>query len=353
MTRSKLLAWAMTSAMAAGVIAAPAQADSVADFYKGKQINMIVGYGTGGGYDTYGRLMARYIGKHIPGNPTVVVQNMPGAGSLRAANYIYNVAPKDGTAIGIFARNMPLLGLLKTGQNVQFDPRKFVWLGSSSSFGNDAYLLLVRKDAKVKSVADARKPGGPPILLGSTAAGTSSDAMPVVLQDMLGFNLKVISGYTDSGALFLAMERGEIEGRTVGLSAVRANRPDWIKPDGPMRVLMVFGRATRYPDFPDAPTARELAKNDKDRALIKLLELPYTLSRPFVAPPGVPADRAKALQDAFMETHKDPEYLKEATKLGIDVSPINGQEILDLINEISKLPPDQLKSVEKFVGGSG
>lgn len=333
------------------LLAPQARADAVSDFYKGKRLNMIIGYGPGGGYDTYGRVMAQHIGKHIPGNPTVVIQNMPGAGSLKAANYIYSVAPKDGTTIGVFARNMPLLGLLKTDQNVQFDPRKFTWLGSSSSFANDAYLLLVRKDATVKSVEDARKPGGPPLLLGSTAEGTSSDAMPVVLRDMLGFNIKQIPGYTDSGQLFLAMERGEIEGRTVGLSAVRANKPDWIKPDGMMRVLVVFGRATRHPDFPDAPTARELARNDKDRALIQVVEAPYMLSRPFVAPPDVPADRAKALQDAFMATHKDPEFVRDAERLGIDISPIDGNAVLKLIDDISKTPPEQLQSVQKLIEG--
>ncbi len=351
MIRNTFLRWATCLLIFAGVFATQARADAVSDFYKGKQINMIISYGPGGGYDTYARVLAQHMGKHIPGNPTIIPQNMPGAGSLKGANYIYNVAPKDGTAFGIFARNMPLVGLLKTNENVQFDPRKFTWLGSSSSFENDAYLLLVRKDAKVKSVDDARKPGGPPLILGSTAEGTSSDAMPVVLRDMLGFNLKAISGYTDSGQLFLAMERGEIEGRTVGLSAVRANKPDWIKPDGIMRVLVVFGLGTRYKDFPDAPTARELAKTPKDRALIEILELPYTLSRPFAAPPGLPPDRAKALQKAFMDTHKDPDYLKDAAKLGIDVSPIDGNEILKMIENIADVPPEQLKSVEKFVGG--
>jgi tripartite-type tricarboxylate transporter receptor subunit TctC len=340
--------------LAAFVLTMPqAHADTVADFYKGKRLNMVIGYGPGGGYDTYARVIAVHMGKHIPGNPTIIVQNMPGAGSLRAANFLYNVAPKDGLTIGIFARNMPLLGMLKTDQNVQFDPRNFTWLGSSSSFANDAYLLLVRKDAKVKTVDDARKAGGPPLLLGSTAEGTSSDAMPIVLREMLGFNIKLIPGYTDSGQLFLAMERGEIEGRTVGLSAVRANKPDWIKPDGMMKPLVVFGRATRHPDFPDAPTARELARTDKDRTLIEVIELPYTLSRPFVAPPDVPADRAKALQDAFMATHKDPEYIKEAERLGIDISPISGNDVLKLIDKISQTPPDQLKSVEKLIEGGG
>jgi len=341
--------WAAALTLGLAALTMPARADEVADFYKGKTVQLVVGYGPGGGYDVYARVLSRHIGKHIPGNPTIVVQNMPGAGSLRAANYLYSVAPKDGTVFGTFARNMPLMGLLKTNQNVQFDPKKFPWLGSSSSYQNDAYLLLVRKDAKVKSVEDARRPGGPPIILGSTAEGTSSDAMPVVLRDMLGFNIKQITGYTDSGVLFMAMERNEVEGRTVGLSAVRSNKPDWLKPNGPMQALVVFGRATRHPDYPNVQTARELAKSDRERTLIEILEVPYLLSRPYAAPPDVPPARAKALQEAFMAAHKDPAYLEEAAKLDIDVSPISGQEILRLIERIADTPPDVLKSVEKLI----
>jgi tripartite-type tricarboxylate transporter receptor subunit TctC len=331
----------------------PAQADEVADFYKGKRINLIVSYGPGGGYDVYARVLSRHIGRHIPGNPSIVVQNMPGAGSLRGANYIYNVAPKDGTAFGTFARNIPMLGLVKTGQNVQFDPTKFTWLGSSSSLANDAYVLIVRRDAKVKSVEDARRAGGPPLILGSTAAGASSDAMGVLLREWLGFNLKVISGYTDSGVLYLAIERGEVEGRTSGLSSVRANKPDWLKPNGFARVLVVFGRGTRFPDYPDAPTARELAKNAEDRNLIEILEMPYALSRPYAAPPGVPPERARALQQAFMATQKDPAYLAEAKKIGIEISPISGADIRKLIDQIAKTPPAQLKRIESLITAGG
>jgi tripartite-type tricarboxylate transporter receptor subunit TctC len=349
--RKKILP-AMT--LAAAILATgPVQADTVTDFYKGKRINLIVSYGPGGGYDVYARVLARHISKHIPGNPNIVVQNMPGAGSLRGANYIYNVAPRDGTTFGTFARNVALLGLIKTNQNVQYDPAKFTWLGSSSSFANDAYLLLVRRDAKVKSVDDARRPDGPPIILGSTAEGASSDAMGVVLREMLGFNIKLIPGYTDSGVLFLAMERGEIDGRTVGLSAVRANKPDWLQPNGMMRVLVVFGRQTRHPDLPDVPTGRELARTDQDRALIDVIEAPYLLSRPYAAPPEVPPDRAKALRDAFIATHKDPAYLEDAAKINIDVSPIGGGEILQLIDRIAKTPADQLQKVEKLIEGGG
>jgi tripartite-type tricarboxylate transporter receptor subunit TctC len=343
----------VTIILLATLLAPPARADDVADFYKGKRINLIVSYGTGGGYDVYARVLARHMGRHIPGNPSIIIQNMPGAGSLRGANYIYNVAPKDGTVFGTFARNMALIGQLKTNQNVQFDPTKFTWLGSSTTLANDAYTLLVRRDAKVKSVDDARRTDGPPIILGSTAEGASSDAMAILLREWLGFNVKVIPGYTDSGVLFLAIERGEVEGRTVGLSAVRANKPDWLKPNGLGRILVVFGRATRHPDFPDAPTARELARNAEDRNLIEVIEIPYALSRPFAAPPEVPEDRAKALQDAFMATQKDPAYLAETEKIGIDISPIGAKEVLNLIDRMAKMPADQMKRIEKLISEGG
>jgi tripartite-type tricarboxylate transporter receptor subunit TctC len=344
----------VTGLLALATLLTPqARADDVADFYKGKRINLIVSYGTGGGYDVYARVLARHMSRHIPGNPSIIIQNMPGAGSLRGANYIYNVAPKDGTVFGTFARNMALIGQLKTNQNVQFDPTKFTWLGSSTTLANDAYTLLVRRDAKVKSVDDARRTDGPPMILGSTAEGASSDAMAVLLREWLGFNVKVIPGYTDSGVLFLAIERGEVEGRTVGLSAVRANKPDWLKPGGLGRILVVFGRATRHPDFPDAPTARELARNAEDRNLIEVIEIPYALSRPYAAPPEVPEDRAKALQDAFMATQKDPAYLAEAEKIGIDISPIGAQEVLGLIDRMAKTPADQMKRIEKLISEGG
>jgi tripartite-type tricarboxylate transporter receptor subunit TctC len=263
------------------------------------------------------------------------------------------VAPRDGTVFGTFARNIALIGQLKTNQNVQYDPAKFTWLGSSSSLANDAYILLVRRDAKVKSIEEARRADGPPLILGSTAEGASSDAMGVLLREWLGFNLKVIPGYTDSGVLFLAIERGEVEGRTVGLSSVRANKPDWLKPNGLGRVMLVFGRSSRFPDYPDVPMARELAKSPEDRNLIEILEIPYALSRPYAAPPDIPADRAKALQDAFMATHKDPAYLAEAQKVGIEVSPISGDEIRQLIDKIAKTPADQLKRIEKLIAEGG
>jgi tripartite-type tricarboxylate transporter receptor subunit TctC len=177
--------------------------------------------------------------------------------------------------------------------------------------------------------------------------------MGVLLRDWLGFNVKVIPGYTDSGVLFLAIERGEVEGRTSGLSSVRANKPEWLKPNGFGRVMVVFGRGTRFPEFPDAPTARELASNEADRNLIEILEMPYALSRPYAAPPDVPPERARALQEAFMATHKDPAYLADAEKVGIEISPIDGVAIRKLIDQLAKTPPEQLKRIESLIAAGG
>jgi tripartite-type tricarboxylate transporter receptor subunit TctC len=339
------------AAVAAALVLAgvPARADAVADFYKGKIVSLVVGYGSGGGYDVYGRLVAAHLGKYIPGNPTVVVQNMPGAGSLRSVNYLYNTAPKDGTILATFARDMPLLGLIGNNPNVRFDPRKLTWLGSSSSYANDAYLLMTRKDAAVKSIADARAPGGPPLVLGGTAEGATGNDISTVLRDALTLNIRIIVGYPDSNALFLAADRKETDGRFVGLSAVSSSHPEWLKPDSGMQVLRQFARVTRHPQFSAVPTARELATSDRARALIALAELPYRLSRPFAAPPGLPADRAKALEAAFLAVHQDPDYLDEARRLKVDVSPIGGEEVLRAIGGIAGAPPDLLDYMKKLL----
>jgi tripartite-type tricarboxylate transporter receptor subunit TctC len=331
-----------------------ARADAVADFYKGRTVTLIVGYGPGGGYDLFARLMARHLGRHIPGSPTVVVQNMPGAGSLRATNYLYTVAPRDGTTIGSFARDMPLLAILKTNAAAVFDPRKFTWLGSSSDFSNDAYILMVRKDAPAKSMDDALRPGGPPIVLGGTAEGTSGSDVPLVLRDTLGINIKLVTGYPDNGAIFLAVDRGEVNGRTVDLSSMKSLRPEWLSPNSGMHALVQFARPTRHPEFADVPTARELARDRDARALIEFAELSYKISRPFAAPPNVPVERAKALQQAFVTVHNDPQYLEEAAKLKLEISPIGGQEVLGVIDRIAAAPPSILDHLKKLItGGKG
>ncbi len=335
--------------LSALALAAPARADPVEDFYRGRTITLVVGYGPSGGYDLFGRMIARHLGRHIPGNPTIVVQNMPGAGSLRATNWLYSVAPHDGTALGIFARDMPMLAILGTNRAATFDPRKFTWLGSASDFSRDAYLLMMRADAPAHTIEEARRPGGPPLVLGGTALGAAGSDVPIILRDTLGINVKLVDGYLDSGAIFLAVDRGEIGGRTVDLSSMKSFRPAWMTPNGDMRALVQFARAARHPDFPDVPTARELARNDEARALIEVAELSYKISRPFAAPPGVPAERAKALQDAFMAVHQDPDYLNEAARLKMEVSPIDGRAALDVIGHIAAAPPNVLDYLRRLM----
>lgn len=318
------------------------KAQSLEAFYKANPLRIIVGYDNGGGYDVYARILARHIGRHLPGNPSVIVQNMPGAGSLVSVNYLYNLAPKDGSTIGTFARNMPVLAVLGDNKNIKFDVRRFTWLGSSSSYEEDAYILWLRKDAKAQTLDEARKPGGPVLILGGTGEGSTGADVPKILADTINLNIRQILGYKGSGGLFLAIDRGEVEGRITDLSAVRSNRPQYLGPDSIVRPLLQFARRTRHPDFPNVPTARELAKDAPSRAFIELAELPFLLARPYAAPPDIPKDRADALQAAFMAAHKDPQYLDEAAKLKIGVSPIDGKQVLAYIDDMLKSPKESL-----------
>src|SRR5690242_7943579 len=345
----RLLGMCAAALLGAFALTSPSRADPVADFYQGRTITLVVGYGPSGGYDLVARMVARHLGRHIPGNPSIVVQNMPGAGSLRATNWLYAVAPRDGTVFGIFARDMPMLAILGVNRAATFDPRKFTWLGSASDFSRDAYLLMVRSDAPARSIEDARRPGGPALVLGGTAVGAAGSDVPIVLRDTLGLNVKLVEGYLDSGAIFLAVDRGELNGRTVDLSSMKSFRPAWMTPGGGMRPLVQFARATRHPEFADVPTARELARNDEGRALIELAELSYRITRPFAAPPDVPAERAKALQDAFMAVHKDAEYLAEAARLKMEISPIDSRAVLDTVDRIAAAPPSVLDYLRRLM----
>jgi len=337
--RRVAISFTMAAVLAAiAAVSAHAQ-DSVEAFYKGRQINLIVGYGPGGGYDLTARLVARHIGRYIPGTPSVAVQNMVGAGSLRAANYLYGAAPKDGATFGVFGSDIAMIGLIGANTAVQFDAHKFTWLGSSSSFRDDAYVLIVRADAKSPSLVEARRPGGAPLVLGGTGEGARDADVPKILRDALGLNIKQVLGYPDSPSILLAVERGELEGRTFDFSAVRTARPEWLKPNSSFNILLQFARVTRHPELPDVPTARELALNDDARALIAFSETPLlTMARPFAAPPGVPRDRAKALQAAFLAVHHDPRFLEDAEKLGIDISPVDADQMLLGIERLTRAP---------------
>jgi len=343
-----LARWAAAISVVAGLAAASAQADAIHEFYRDQEINFIVGAGPGGSHDIYARLLARHLGRFIPGNPRISVQNLAGAGSLRAANYLYNFAPRDGTAIAMFAHNMPLIGLLGGNSNVAFNPRELTWLGSPASFQNDANILIVRKDAPVKSIEEARRQDLPPLVLGGSAEGGIGNDVPIILHDTIGLHVKQVVGYPDSPAIYAAIEHGEVHGRTVDLSSLKSARPEWLKPDSGFRVLVQFARATRHPELPDVPTARELAKNEAARALIELAELPYSIARPVAAPPGLPVERARALARAFLAVQRDPQYLEDAAGLRLEVSPIDGDEVLREIEAMASAPPEFLEYARKL-----
>jgi tripartite-type tricarboxylate transporter receptor subunit TctC len=324
----------------AALLAPAAQAGSTEEFYKGKQVRVVVGASAGGGYDLYARLLARYIGKYIPGHPNVVVQNMPGAASLLAANYLYNVAPKDGTVFGTFERGLPLQAVLGGNSNIKFDPTKFTWLGSTASAANDAFLLFARKDAKVRTLDELRQAGGPTLIVGVTAKGASDTETAKLLREALRLNIRTVSGYPASGEIFLAIDRGELDARLLGLSAANGTKPDWLRSDSGMHVLVQTARTTRHPLFPTVPTARELAGDARSLALVELGEMAHQIPRPFAGPPGMPIDRAKALQRALVETAKDPDYQAEAKKLDLEVTAMHGEEVLAIINRMSQFPSD-------------
>jgi tripartite-type tricarboxylate transporter receptor subunit TctC len=324
-----------------------------AEFYRGRQINLVVGSGSGGGYDTYARVLARHIGRYLPGNPNVVVQNMPGAGGLRAANYLFNVAARDGSVIGTFGHDLVLVGALGHNPNVQFEPRRFTWLGSSSSFADDAYLLIAHPDAPVATAEAARRKGAPPLLVGASAEGGSTSDTAILLRDALGLNLKLVPGYPDSGAMLLAIERREIDARFTAISVLQLTRPEWLTPERGMKVLLQFARATRHPMFPDVPTARELAPSDKMRTLIELAELPFLLDRPYVAPPGIPPERARALQQAFTAVQQDSQYREDAVRLKIDVSPVGHEAALAAIGRIEAVDQETLDYMRKLLTNKG
>jgi len=331
------------------VTSSAAWAQGVSDFYRARPLQIVVGYGPGGGYDVYARLVARHIGRHIPGSPNTVVQNMPGAGSLVAVNYLYNTAPRDGSVIGTFARDMALSSLLGGNPNVRFDARKLTWIGTPASARDDPYLMFARKDSKVRRIEDVtRGSDSMELVLGGTGEGAAGNDWAVLLRDAVGLNIRLIAGYRDSSALFLAVERGEIDGRSLDYSAVKSSRPQWLTADSPVRVVLQFGRDTRHADFPDVPLARDLTKDPSVLALIDLAEASNTLSRPFAGPPDIPADRAKALQDAFMAMCADKDFIAEGEKFRVDISPVSGPEVLKLIERLAAFPPEVFEHMKKI-----
>ena len=314
-------------------IAAPAVAQ---DFYKGKTINLIVGNAPGGGYDHYARLLARHMPRYIPGEPNIIVKNMPGAGGMVMSNAMYSQMPRDGLTFGMMSRPNPIEPVLGNPA-AKFKSEEFTWLGTSSTYEDDAYSLVIRADAPFKSIEDVQKPGRP-LLLGGLAAGGSDTDITLIARDVFKLNTQLVRGYGASTEINLAIMRGEVEGRAIGMSSLQTTMTEWLN-QGKLRFLMQFGHETRWKGLPDVPTARELAKSAEDKALLELAELPFLMARPFMAPPGIPPALADILKKAFMDAHRDADYLREAAAMKIDVSPLSGDEIAKIVARIAKTSP--------------
>jgi tripartite-type tricarboxylate transporter receptor subunit TctC len=324
-------AW-MTSAaglLFAGVASLPAQAQSVADFYRGKTINVLIGVGAGGEYDLQARLVARHIGKHIPGNPTVVAQNMTGAGGINMANHLFNNAARDGTFIGMMGNNFPATQATG-GKGVKFDAGKFGWLGTMAPV---VETMAVWHTTGVKSIDDLRKRQ---TVAGASGRGAITYFYPMMMNEFFGTKFKVVTGYPGGNQINLAMERGEVEARNNTWSSWKATRPQWLKE----KLITVVAQAgPRAPDL-DAPSVEALAKTPQDRQVIELIVSGAQLGRPLAASPGVPADRLAALRDAFRTTMKDPEFLADAAKARFDVNPVYGEALQKVVEKVLSTPKE-------------
>ena len=306
-------------------------AQSPAEFYKGKNIELYIGYSIGGGYDLYARVLARHIGKHIPGNPTIVPKNMEGAGSLRLANWLARVAPRDGTVFGTVGRGVPfdpLLGLPGT----QFKAPDFSWIGSAN---NEVSICTSWGTSQITKIEDVFTKQ---MIIGGTGPSDDTVQFPEVLNGVLGTKFKIISGYPGGNDVVLAMERGEVEGRCGwSWSTITATHPDWVK-DKKIHLLVQLA-LEKHPDLPNVPVIVDFAKTTEQRQIIKLIFARQVVGRPYLAPPGIPKDRLEILRKAFMETMVDKDFLADANKSKLEITPVTGDKVEALVKEIYETPP--------------
>ena len=324
--------------------AAKADDAAVAQFYKGRTIQLYIGYSVGGGYDLYARELARYLGNHIPGHPSIVPQNMPGAGSLRLANYLYNVAPKDGTAIATFARGMATYSLLG-GTGIQFDARKFAWLGSIT---DEVSVCAFWHTSGVETWQDMLTKS---YTIGGTGTASDTDIFPKALKNIFHLKLKLVTGFPGGSDIVLAMERGEVNGRCgwswSSLESRNKNMYDTKQIFVPVQLAL-----RKHEDLPNVPLVTELTKDPKELQALKLIFSRQTMARPYVAPPGIPADREAALRQAFDDTMKDPAFLAEAKKADLEVHPVTGAEIDTLLADVYASPPEAIQLAKDAANGN-
>ena len=333
---------AIFAAIAALHFAAPARAQSVQEFYAGRAVTLYIGFSAGGGYDVYGRLVARHIGKHIPGKPTLVPVNMDGAGSLRLMNWLHSAAPRDGSAFGIVNRAAPFVPLLGSRELAPFDPTEFTWIGSA----NDEVSVCVAWErtgiTKFEQLYEQE------LIVGSSGPGADEFVFPRLIRGVLGAQIRSVAGYAGGNEINFAMERGEVDGRCgFSWSSVRSTRQHWLD-DGQINVLVQLA-LEKHPELPDVPLIIELAENETQRRILRLIMARLVLGRPFVAPPGLPADRVAALRNAFDAMTADPEFLAEAALLRLEINPVTGSEVEALLSEAYDTPPEVVEQARQAI----
>ena len=336
---------AMAFAIGLAVVVAPgpAAADPIADFYSGKSMRLVVGGSTGGGYDTVGRLLAKHIGRHIPGNPGVVVENMSGAGSLILMNYIHNRSPKDGTVMGMPTTNVLLDSKLQLPgtENIPFDINQALWIGTPAQ---QPQVLFVWHDTSFNTLADLRTRR---MVVGAVSTATDTYILPMLMKQILSTNTAVIPGYKGSAEILAAMERREVDAHVALLANVTAGNSHYLK-DNKIRLVLQFGRE-RSSELPSVPTAAEWADSETDKRLFQFYGIKYEMSYPIMFAPGVPAERVAALRAAFDHTVRDPQYQADAKRIGLEVNPLSGSAMHELMASINGMPQDLIARLRGLI----
>lgn len=327
-------------ALAASIMTGATALAQPAPDLAGKQVSVVIGFGPGSGYDTWGRIVARHIGRHLPGKPNAIPQNMPGAGSFVAINYIYSVAAKDGSVIAAIARDAAL-GPLSGAPGARFDSTKLTWIGTPTTETN---VCLVFHKAKVQSFEDLFKHE---LILGDTGPGTGTYAYPKAMNGLLGTKFKLITGFHASTDVFLAIDRGEVDGMCESLDSALSKRPDWIKEKKIKFILQ--GGTSKNSEIPDVPFLLDLVKTDAQRQAITFLYAGQGLGRPFIAPPGMPPERIKMLRDAFNALMQDAEFKAEVDKAKLQLKPETGEKLATLVDRIYATPKEIVEQVGKLI----
>jgi tripartite-type tricarboxylate transporter receptor subunit TctC len=319
------------------------QAQDATPFYKDKQIRIILSAGVAGGYMEYARTLAEHMGKHIAGHPSFLVQSMPGAGGLNATNYLYTQAPQDGTTIGIVHSTIPLSPLWGN-QGVRYETMKFNWIGA---FDRAPGVCLMWATSPVKTWQDMLEKTA---TVGSSGSGSQMDAYPALLNKLFGAKIKVIAGYKDGTSIYLAMERGEVDGRCGGqMSTIKAMRPEWLTERKIVAPIVISMQ--RHPDFPDTPTVLEFAKDDATRQVLELMTVSQGLDRPVLMPPNTPAARVKEIRDAFKATVTNPDFVAEIKRRNMGLDPVFGEEMTATLAKAFASPPNVIESAREALGG--